>query len=320
VSVTAESVTARPAAPTSPGRPGRRRRRPEARLAPYLFVAPFFLVFAVFGVFPLLFTAWVSLHDWHIFGSHTFLGVDNYVALWGDPRFLKSLVNTVSIMVLSTGPQLALALVLASLLHGRQLRGRQFFRVGLLAPNITSVVAVGIIFESIFGFNTGVLNTALEGLGLDRINWQSNRFASHVAVATMVNWRWTGYNALLFLAGLQAVPRDLYEAAAMDRAGPWQQLRHITIPMLRPLIVFVALVSVINGLQIFAEPLLFQAGPGVSGGNNNQFLTTTLYLYGQAFREFRFGYAAAIAWTLFVVIVVATLLTTWLTHRIRSAD
>lgn len=298
------------------GRPGRR----GGRLAPYLFVAPFFLVFGVFGAFPLVFTGWVSLHDWHIFGTHSFIGIDNYTALWEDPRFLKSLANTVSILLVSTVPQIILALVLASLLHERFLRGRQIFRVGLLAPNITSVVAVGIIFESIFGFNTGILNTALEWIGLDRINWQSNRAASHVAVATMVNWRWTGYNALLFLAGLQAVPRDLYEAAAIDRAGRWQQFRHITIPMLRPMIVFVAMVSVINGLQIFAEPLLFQAGPGVSGGNNGQFLTTTLYLYGQAFREYRFGYASAIAWTLFVVIVVASLLTAWMTRRIRSAD
>lgn len=297
-------------------RPGRR----GGRFTPYLFVSPFFIIFGIFGLFPLLFTGWVSLHDWHIFGTHSYIGFENYAALWDDPRFVKSLVNTVSILVISTLPQIALALALASLLHERFLRGRQVFRVGLLAPNITSVVAVGIIFESIFGFNTGILNTTLEWIGIDRINWQSNRLASHTAVATMVNWRWTGYNALLFLAGLQAVPRDLYEAATIDRASRWQQFRHITIPMLRPMIVFVAMVSVINGLQIFAEPLLFQAGSGVSGGNNGQFLTTTLYLYGQAFREYSFGYASAIAWTLFVVIVVASLLTAWMTRRIRSAD
>lgn len=295
------------------------RLRLPRRLEPYLYVAPFFVLFAVFGVWTIGYTAWVSLHDWHIFGEHSWVGLENYRRLASDPFFRKSVVNTFSILVVSTVPQLFAALVLAAILNERWLRGRHVFRVGMLVPNITSVVAVAIVFESIFGRNFGLLNGLLEWVGAGRVNWQGG-FASHLAIATMVNWRWTGYNAIIYLAAMQGIPADLYESATVDGASRTQQFFRITIPLLRPVIIFTVVLSTIGGLQIFAEPLLFAQGAGSMGGAGGDFLTVTLYLYNQAFRQFRFGYASAIAWMLFLIIVGTASFNIWLARRIRSVE
>ncbi len=292
----------------------------DRRVTPYAFISPFFAVFAAFSLFPILFTAWVSLHDWHIFGDREWIGFENYTDLLTDPRFTKAVVNTFSIFVLSTVPQLLLALVLATALHHRLLRGNQLFRVGMVIPNITSVVAVAVIFESIFGLNFGIVNTTLDALGLDPIRWQSDRLWSHVAISTMVMWRWTGYNALIYLAGLQSVSAEMYEAAAVDGASEVQRFFYVTVPALRPVIIFTVIVSTIAGLQLFAEPLLFEAGPGVTGGSDRQFMTLMLFVYEQAFREFNLGYASAIAWLLFLICIVVALANIWLARTIRSAD
>ena len=296
------------------------RSRVDRVLSPYLYITPFFLLFAVFGVFPILYTAYVSLHRWDIIGTHEWVGLQNYTLLFTDPRLWIALRNTFSIWVVSTVPQLAIALGLAHVLHQRILRGKTLFRMTMLVPNVTSVVAVAIIFESIFGFHYGIANLIMETLGLDRINWQAGTVSSHVAIATMVMWRWTGYNALIYLASLQSISPELHEAASIDGANRWQQLRHITVPLLRPTIIFTVIVSTIGGLQIFAEPLLFAPGANITGGSARQFSTLTLFMYEQAFRSFKLGYAAAISWLLFLLIVLFSIINFLLTRRIRSAD
>ena len=293
--------------------------RADEKVSPYLYIAPFFLLFTAFGLFPILYTAFVSLHRWDIIGTHEWVGLDNYVLLLTDPRMWTALRNTISIWLLSTIPQLAIALTLAHVLHQRSLKGKTIFRMAMLVPNVTSVVAVAIIFESIFGFHYGIANFIIEKLGLERINWQAGTISSHVAIATMVLWRWTGYNALIYLAGLQSISPELLEAAAIDGANRMQQLRHITIPLLRPTIVFTVIVSTIGGLQIFAEPLLFAPGANITGGSARQFSTLTLFMYEQAFRSFKLGYASAVAWLLFLIIVIFSIGNFLLTRRIRSA-
>ncbi|WP_016698154.1 ABC transporter permease subunit [Actinoalloteichus spitiensis] len=291
----------------------------DVKSAPYLYIAPFFIVFGLVGLFPLLFTAYVSLFDWDMLADEQqFVGLDNYARLIESDQFWKALVNTISIFLLSTGPQLVIAVLLAVLLDAR-IRARTGFRVSVLIPYVVSLVALGIIFSNLFGHNYGLINNVLEFFGFERINWHSDRFASHVAIATMVNWRWTGYNALIVLAAMQAIPRDLYEAAVVDGAGPFRRFFSVTMPLLRPTLIFVVITSTIGGLQIFTEPKLFSDIPGSNnGGSDNQFQTITLFMYQVGFERFDLGYASAIAWTLFLLIVVFALINFLITRRIAS--
>ena len=287
--------------------------------AGYTFIAPFFIVFAIFGLFPILFTFWVSLHDWSLLGDRSWTGLANYTELVGDDRFWTALVNTLGIFVLATVPQLLMALALAQLLN-RRLRGLTFWRMGVLLPNITSVAAVGIIFTLLFARDFGLVNWLLGFVGVENIDWQEHRWSSWLAISVMVDWRWTGYNALIFLAALQAVPKDLYEAASIDGASQFRQFWSVTIPMLRPTIIFVTLISTIGGIQLFTEPLLFNSGANaISGGNTHQFQTLTMYLYEKAFVGQEFGYASTIAWVMVLVIALVAGINALMLRRIRTA-
>lgn len=293
----------------------------EAKVAPYAFVSPFFIVFAIFGLFPLLYTLWVSLHDWSLLaGDQGWVGLANYRELMHDADFWRALTNTVGIFVMATIPQLVLATVLAQVLNSR-LRARTFWRMGVLLPNVTSVAAVGIIFGLIFARDYGIVNWALDGIGLQPVDWQGHRWSSWLAISVMVDWRWTGYNALILLASLQAVPKELYEAARIDGASAWRQFWSITVPMLRPTIIFVSIVATIGGIQLFTEPLLFGSGVNaIAGGSTGQFQTVAMYLVQQAFTGQRFGYASTVAWVLFLLIAVFAVINVALLRRIKSVD
>lgn len=299
---------------------GDRPRTGDPRVSPYLFVAPFFVLFAVFGLFPALYTFYVSLFKWTLgdTGNRTFVGLGNYVGLIHDDAFWNALGNTIGIFLLATVPQIALALALAQVLDTR-LRARTLFRMGLLLPNITSIAAVAIIFSQLFARDFGIVNYLLHLLGADAVDWQAHRWSSWLAIATMVDWRWTGYNALIFLAALQAIPHELYESAALDGAGRARQFRSITVPVLRPTIIFVVVVSTIGGIQLFAEPLLFDINPAnATGGASGEFQTLALYLYQTGFKAFRFGYAAAIGWVMFLVSGIFVVINFVLTRRISA--
>ena len=253
-------------------------------------------------MFPLGYTAWVSVHDWSLIGGKgEFVGLDNFREVLGNPYFTKQLVNTISIFLLSSVPQIVIAVVLAALLDN-QLRGRTFWRMSILLPFVVSPVAIAIIFGSLYGDRYGLINELLGHVGIDPVGWHTERFASHVAVATMVNWRWTGYNALILLAAMQAVPRELYESAAMDGAGRVRQFVSITLPMIRPTMIFVVITSTIGGLQIFAEPRLFDETNARNGGSDRQFGTITMLIYDFGWQLRDLGRASATAWLLFVVI------------------
>jgi len=310
-------------APSPPRRPRltwrQRLNIADVKWSPYLYVAPFFVIFGVVGLFPLLYTSYLSLFDRDLLDvESTYIGFENYVTLFADAQFWNALVNTISIFVLSSGPQVVIAVALAALLNAR-LRLPTGWRVGVLLPYVASLVALGIIFANLFGPNYGLINSVLELLGLDRIDWQANRFASHLAIATMVNWRWTGYNALIVLAAMKAIPKDIVEAAMVDGAGAIRRFFSVTLPLLRPTLIFVVITSTIGGLQIFTEPKLFDAMPGSNnGGATNQFQTITLYMYQTAFETQHLGYASAIAWVLFLIIIVIAVINFLLTRRIAS--
>lgn len=315
--------TPEPAATTPGARRPRLTRRQrlstwDVKLSPYLYVSPFFVLFAVVGLFPLAYTAYVSVFDWSLLsGKGEFVGLQNFRDVLGNPYFLKSLVNTISIFLLSSIPQVVIAVCLAALLD-TQLRGRTLWRMSVLLPFVVSPVVVAIIFGNLYGDTYGLINQGLERLGLDPVQWHTNRWASHVAIATMVNWRWTGYNALIFLAAMQAVPRDLYESAAIDGAGRVRQFLQITIPMIRPTMIFVIITSTIGGLQIFAEPRLFDDTIAQNGGADRQFSTLTMLIYDYGWHLRNLGRASATAWLLFLLIIVIALVNFLVTRRLNA--
>ncbi|MER5708383.1 carbohydrate ABC transporter permease [Streptomyces sp. NPDC053253] len=286
----------------APGR-GSSVRRAWRKASPYAYIAPFFTLFAAFGVFPLIYTAYVSLYrvELQTPGDMEWRGLGNYTALLGDEFFWTALRNTFTIGVLSTVPQLVMALGLAHLLNYR-MRGRTFLRTAILLPYATSVAAATLVFAQLFGRDFGLINYVLGVVGVGPVDWQTGTVASQIAVSTVVVWRWTGYNALIYLAGMQSIPDELYEAAAMDGASRWRQFVHVTLPGLRPTIVFTVIVSTIGATQLFGEPLLLEGS--ISGGISHQYQTLGLYMYEQGWGFFHLGRAAAIAWVMFLLIVV----------------
>ncbi|GGO71519.1 carbohydrate ABC transporter permease [Nonomuraea cavernae] len=286
---------------------------------PYLLVSPYFLLFAIFGVFPLIYTFWLSLHDAELAGQRTFTGFGNYVELIADTEFWNAVFNTIGMFVLATVPQMILALLLANALNKR-LRGRLLLRLGVLLPMITSVVAVAVIFSQLYSRDYGLFNWILGLVGIEPIAWQNEKWSSWIAIATMVDWRWTGYNSIILLAAMQTIPKDLYEAAAIDGASARRQFWQITLPMLRPTIVFVVFISTIGGLTLFTEPVMFEGEQMMTGGTTGQYQTVAMFIVEAAFRGgFEIGYASAAAWLLFVLILIGTMINYWFTRRIGGA-
>jgi cellobiose transport system permease protein len=311
-----------PQSSSVPALSGRRARRPlswsrlDSTISPYLYVAPFFLLFFAFGLFPLVYTGWVSLHEVTLQNPDQmqWIGLHNYTHLLHDHLFWNALENTFTIGVISTAPQLMMALGLAHVLNYR-LRGSTFFRVAMLMPYATSLAAATIVFAELFGRDFGLINYALGLVGIHHISWESGKWSSQIAISTIVTWRWTGYNALIYLAAMQAIPDELFEAAAVDGASRWQQFRRVTIPSLRPTILFTVIVSTIGATQLFGEPLLFGGISGHFGGADHQYQTLGVLLYDQGWYDFRLGRAAATAWTMFLIIVVAVAVNAFLVSR-----
>lgn len=272
----------------------------KAHLAPYIMISPFYILFIAFSLFPILFSLYLAFHSWDGLGPMEFVGLRNFRnLLTDDPEFWQSVGNTFVIWFLSTVPQLFAALVIAFLLNAAFMRFKDFYRAVYFLPNITSIVAVAIIFGSFFGSQFGLINGLLQTVGLPRIEWINDPFWVKVAISLMVIWRWSGYNAIIYLAGLQSIPNDLYEAATIDGASRMQQFFSITLPLLKPIILFTVILSTIGGMQLFTEPLILV---GNTGGATKGGLTLVLYLYNQAFGNQMFGYASAVAWMLFLII------------------
>lgn len=280
---------------------GRRLRR----LAPlYLAVSPFYIVFACFGAFPLVFSLWLSVNRWDGIGDMEFIGLRNFALLLQDPVFFQSIATTVRIFVMATVPMLALALFIAVLLNSK-VKFISAYRISYFVPSITSLVSIAIIFGSIFGNTFGVMNALLRSIGVDEVPWLTSPLGIQFTIAVMMIWQYTGYNAILYLAGLQTISPELYEAATMDGANSRQSFFHVTIPQLRPVILFTVVMSTIGGLQLFTQP---QVLVGNQGGTERGGLTMSLYLYNQAFVNNNFGYAAAIGWALVAIVLFFSIL------------
>ncbi|MFB8248097.1 carbohydrate ABC transporter permease [Streptomyces sp. NPDC055952] len=319
----ARPETGRQPAPVDERRRARlsRRWQRDVRWSPYGFVSPFFLLFVAFGLFPLVYTGWASLHQVELTAptDMNWVGLRNYTRIFDDDFFWNAAKNTLTIGIISTVPQLLMALGIAHILNYK-LRGSTFYRVVMLAPYATSIAAASLVFVLLFGRDYGMINWVLNMVGIDHIDWQNDRWPSQIAVSTIIIWRWTGYNALIYLAAMQAIPNDLYESAALDGANRWQQFFHVTLPSLRPTILFTVVVSTIGASQVFGEPLLFDANKGASGGAEHQFQTLGLYLYEQGWVNQHLGRASAIAWTMFLILIVIGIVNYVISRRLRASS
>jgi cellobiose transport system permease protein len=289
----------------------------------YLAISPFFMLFLVFMLFPVIFSVYLAFQEWDGLGEMEFVGLRNFEFLLKDSLFWLSLKNTFLIWFMSTVPTLFLALVIANMLNS-SVRFTGFYRIAYFVPNVTSVVAIAIFFGSVFATNAGLINVILGWLSASPVQWLVNEWTIKIVIATLICWQWTGYNAIIYLAGLQAIPTEMYEAAKIDGAGPVQIFFRITIPQLRPIILFTVVISTINGMQTFTEPqVLFSsnvANSANSGGPGSAGLTAILYFYREAFNNNDYGYGAAIAWAVFLVILLFTAIN-WrlLSRRVRSS-
>lgn len=279
---------------------------------PLLFLAPFFICFAAFNLYPILYSFITSFYQWDGIGEKVFVGLDNYRRIaTADPNFVKSVLNTVKIMLLSFPLAILVGLVVATFLSGL-VRGRHFFQTVNFLPYITTPVAIGLIFSFLFDWNTGSINKIATALGiLDKgINWLGNPSYAPLVVALMIIWKYTGYYMALYLAGITSIPEELYEAARVDGSGMLNTFFRITLPMLKPITVFIVITSLIGGLQLFDEPnTMFTTGIGsVVGGPDRSCLTIVWNFYDISFQTTtRLGYGSAVAVVLFLIIVAVSL-------------
>lgn len=302
-----------------------RLTRFDMKFAPYLFIAPFFILFFAFGLIPLVANAVVALRHYQLDDptGNAWIGLDNFRAVLHDSDFKNSLEVTFGIFIICTSTQLPSALILAAVLN-RKLRGKTLWRMGVLIPNATPVAATALIFSSLFAQDIGVVNSVLTFIQqhaswthIGPTDWKLHRWSSWIAITAMVNWRWIGYNALIYLAAMQSVPKDLYEAASIDGASYWRQFRSITIPLIRPALIFTVVLATIGQLQLFTEPLLFDDNALMAqGGAAHAFQTASVYIYKKAWVDLNLGYSAALSWVLFLIIIVFASLNAVLTNRI----
>lgn len=272
----------------------------------YVYISPFYLLFALFGAFPIVFAFYLSFHQWDGLDERTFIGLDNYVRLLSDPIFWTAVYNTVYILIVAHVPMLLIALVLAFVINSGMIKGKELFRAVYFLPVITSSVAVSIVFSTLFGVRAGLVNYVLSVLGLPPIDWWGGHGEwVKPAIILLFVWKWIGWNMVIYLAGLQGISRDLYEAAAIDGANMRQIFWKVTLPLLKPIILFTLILSTTGGLTIFDEPYMLI---GTGGGTDNAGLTLMVYLYREAFEYVHFGYASSIAYVVSALIVMVAVL------------
>ena len=285
---------------------GRRLFHWQHRYAPYLFVAPFVLVFCAFGLYPLVKSLVLSFYITSGPKSRVFVGLGNFAFLLADRDFHKAVRNTGVFALFSVFLQLPLSLTLALLLNRAWLRGRNFFRLVFFSPRLVGMVFVAVLFAVIFQPQFGLLNRVLHtlvGLNVDT-KWLGNPALVMPALVLTALWMYVGFNMIYFLAALQAVDQALYDAAKVDGANAWQQFRHVTLPGIKPVAVFVVVLSTIGSFQLFELPYLML---GNTGGPENAGLTIVMYLYQNGFETGDLGYASAIGWTLALGVLVVSL-------------
>lgn len=298
-------------------RPGSRMPSDVGKAA-WLFLAPALILIFVFFFLPVLASLVLSVTDFDIYAiasppTTRFVGLANYSKLIHSPEFWQALKNTLYFAIVGGPITIAVSLATALLLNAKLVRFKSFFRTIYFTPFVTTLVAVAIVWRYLYHTRYGLLNYTLGHFGIGPIDWLGNPHWAMPAIIAMAVWKNFGYNMLIFLAGLQTIPLELYEAADLDGAGSWGRFRHVTLPMLGPTMVFVGVVTMIAAFQIFSEPYVM-----TQGGPLKSTLTLVLYMYEQGFRWWRLGFAAAVAMVLFLLTLAGTLVQLWL-RRERPA-
>jgi multiple sugar transport system permease protein len=285
-------------------RPGRRRARRRETVAALLFISPWLLGFLIFTAWPVIYSGYLSLTDYDVINDPNFVGLDNYTAMFDDPKIALSLGNTLVFTILSVPLHIIVALALALLLL-RAARATGFFRTVFFLPKMTPAVAVGVLFLLIFNGQNGLINRVLGFFGIQGPYWTTD--PAWVKPGLVLISLWTiGSSIVILLAALKNVPTELYESARIDGANFWQQTTRITVPMISSTIFFLAIINTIYGFQIFTEAYTAFFGSGNTTYSNDAALFYVIYLFQQGFQYLHMGYASAMAWLLFVVILIFT--------------
>lgn len=292
----------------------RKKFRSEAvkdKISAYLYISPFFIIFAIIGLYPAVFSLYLAFQKWNGLGAMEFVGLHNFKVVLFDPIFWKAVYNTLIMALMGTAPQIVIGIILAFILNQAYLKFKNTFRALIFMPYITSMVAVALVFGVFFSNNdTAMANYILQLFGMDPIAWKTNEWGAKIAISSMVFWRWVGYNTIIYLAGLQSIPESLYEAARIDGANVFQQLRYLTVPLLKPFIILTVFISTVGALQLFTEPTVFLGSQAFS---RTEAMTIVMYLYRDAFNLQSFGTGSATAVILIIIIIIISAFNTYLT-------
>lgn len=272
-------------------------------IVPYIFIAPFLIMFVLLMLWPILYSLYLSFHEWGGIGEVDFVGFMNYLRLFRDPLYLRSVFNTFYYVIGSVGLQIPIGLAIALALNSKLLKLKEFFRVILFSPVVVSTVAITITFSLIYDADYGLLNWLLSLINIEGVAWLGDPSWAMPAIILLAVWRYTGLTVVYFLAGLQSIPEELYDSAKVDGANMWQRFRYVTLPGLRHTMAFVTIVSIINSFKIFVEPYIL-----TGGGPARSTETIALNLYRVGFRFGEFGYASAIGYSLVLIVLVFSLL------------
>ncbi len=274
----------------------------KSNTASYLLVSPYILHFTVFVLFPVGFSLFLTFHEWNIIGPMKYVGLTNYQKLFQDQYFLKSIRNTLVFLAIHIPLQIVIALGLAAVLN-EKIWFRAFFRGAFFMPVVVSGVVVTIMWQQLYGYEMGSINTLLVWMGFNKVGWLIDPFWAMPSIAIMATWKNVGLYIILFLVGLQAVPRSLYEAADLEGANKWQKFIYITLPGINPTIFMVVVLSTISGFSLFIEPYVM-----TGGGPLNTTLSSVLYIYKQGFFYYHMGYAATMGFVFALLILFVVMI------------
>jgi arabinosaccharide transport system permease protein len=280
----------------------------QRKAAPYFFIAPFFIAYAIFGAYPALHGLWLSFFETQGLKTTSFVGFGNYAELLKDPRFVRALGNTTYYAAGSIFVILPVALAIALAINSKLVGNKGFFTTAYFLPQVTSSIVVGIMFTMIFDYDYGMLNYYLSRIGIQGYRWLRIPQFAIPSLILLGLWRYTGVNSLYFLSGLQGIPDDIYEAATIDGANWWDEFIYITLPLLRPIGLFIVVQAIIGSYNLFAEPYILGGQSSGGAGPGDSMLMMTAYLYINAFQFVKFGYASAIGYSITIIILFITLI------------